>query len=89
MVLKFAKFIYVLGMVLNVVTWLGGALFLFLIGATVSRFDGGEMFILFGVLALVFGWIGVILNTIILRVIIELVIAQVRTAQNTTKLASR
>lgn len=94
--LKFAKVIYLIGIVLNVLAWLGWTVFFFIIGAAGNAIgsafgssgSGGGMIIM-GVLTLLFGWIIALLNVIVLRVLIELVIAQVRTAQNTTKLAQQ
>lgn len=90
--IKFAKVIYVLGIALNLLAWLGWVVFFFIAGAATNSMsyygnEGGFLIIL-GVLALLFGWIFVLINVIVLRVVIELVIAQVRTAQNTTKLAA-
>lgn len=94
--IKFAKVIYLIGIGLNVLAWLGWTVFFFIVGAAGnaigsafgSSSSGGGMIVM-GVLTLLFGWIFALLNVIVLRVTIEFVIAQVRTAQNTTRLAQR
>ncbi|WP_460648261.1 DUF4282 domain-containing protein, partial [Leucobacter ruminantium] len=84
------------GIGLNVLAWLGWTVFFFIVGAAGNAIgsafgssgSGGGMIVM-GVLTLLFGWILALLNVIVLRVTIEFVIAQVRTAQNTTRLAQR
>ena len=87
--IKFAKVLYVLGIALNVLAWIGWVVFFFAAASAVGSYDGGGAFVILGVLALLFGWVFVGLNVIVLRVVIELVVAQVRTAQNTSLLVHR
>ena len=92
--LKFAKFIYILGIVIAIINWIGGTLVLFIMAAAAGSMmsydygssDGGFSF-LFPVLSLFFGWIPALINIVVLRVVLEFVVATIRTAQNTTELA--
>ncbi|WP_017793005.1 DUF4282 domain-containing protein [Leucobacter salsicius] len=89
---SFVKVIYVLGIALSVLGWLGAALFFFILGgienAAYSAFggDGGSIFMIWGVLVLIFGWIPAVLNVIFLRIGLEFVTAQIRTSQHTAEL---
>lgn len=89
---SFVKVIYAIGIVLSGLGWLGGALVLFIMGgissAAVSAFggSGGSGMMVFGVLALVLGWIPGFINIILLRVGLEFVTAQIRTSQHTAEL---
>lgn len=69
--LKFAKFIYVLIMVVLALLWLGWII------------AGFSTEPLLGVLVLVLGWIPILLYVILARVTLEFYIAMVRTSQNT------
>lgn len=89
---SFVKVIYVIGIVLAVLSWLGTALLFFILGgienAAYSMFDtsGGSGLMVFGVLALLLGWIPGFVNVIFLRVGLEFVTAQIRTSQHTAEL---
>ncbi|MHA3683393.1 DUF4282 domain-containing protein [Leucobacter sp. HY1910] len=89
---SFVKVIYVIGIVIAVLSWIGTALLLFIMGgissAAVSAFggSGGGGMMIFGVLALIFGWIPGFINVILLRVGLEFVTAQIRTSQHTAEL---
>lgn len=87
--LKFAKVLYIIGIALNVLLWLGGALVGFIVAgiAAANTYNGGVLF-LAPSLGLLFGWLPAFVNVVILRVVLEFVVASVRTAQNTTHLAN-
>ena len=89
---SFVKVIYVIGIAVAALSWIGTALLLFIMGgisgAAVSYYGGGGGggMMIFGVLALLFGWIPGIINVILLRVGLEFVTAQIRTSQHTAEL---
>lgn len=89
---SFVKVIYVLGVALSALSWLGTALLFFILGgienAAYSAFgsDGGGSLMVFGVLVLIFGWIPGFINVIFLRIGLEFVTAQIRTSQHTAEL---
>ena len=88
----FVKVIYVIGIVVSLLSWLGGALMLFVLGgissAAVSVYGGGGGggMMVFGVVALLLGWIPGFINIMFLRVGLEFVTAQIRTSQHTAEL---
>jgi len=86
--LKFAKVLYIIGIALNVLLWLGGALVGFVVAgiAAANTYNGGVLF-LAPSLGLLFGWLPAFVNVVILRVVLEFVVASVRTAQNTAHMA--
>ena len=91
--IKFVKIIYLIGIVLNVLSWLGGALIGLIaagIGAAAASSmyggGGGGAFV-FPILLLLLGWIPALLNIIMMRIGLEFIVASVRTAQNTSIMA--
>lgn len=82
--IKFAKFLYILSIVVSSLGWLIFTLLLFVLGATANS----GMMTALGLGSLLFGWILALINIIITRVLLELAIAQIRTAQNTTHLVA-
>lgn len=90
--MSFVKVIYVLGIALPVLSWLGGSLLFFILGgiqnAAYAEFygSGGSPQMVMGVLTLIFGWIPALINIILLRVVLEFVTAQIRTSQHTAEL---
>lgn len=85
----FVKVLYVIGIALAILGWLGGTILLFVISGiinSISYNDNGNIFILFGVGSLIFGWIPGVINVILLRVGLEFVTAQIRTSQHTAEL---
>lgn len=89
---SFVKVIYVLGIAISVLSWLGAALLCFILGGIESAAyaamysDGGGTFFILGGLVLIFGWIPGLFNVIFLRVGLEFVTAQIRTSQHTAEL---
>lgn len=89
--LRFAKALYVLGIVANALAWIGGTLAMFgLATATASSYfdDGAGAMYGAAIMSLLFGWIPALLNVVVLRVLIEFVVANVSTAQNTARLVA-
>lgn len=85
----FVKILYVIGIALAILGWLGGTILLFVMSGiinSISYSSEGNVFILFGVGSLVFGWIPGVINVILLRVGLEFVTAQIRTSQHTAEL---
>lgn len=78
---SFARLIYLIAAIASVLVWLVGAVLLFIIGSTASDF-----FTVWGTLHLIFGWIGALGSVIVVRVLLEVMIAQIRTSQHTAKL---
>jgi len=70
------------GLLLVVLTWLGAVIGLFIVGAAADE----EVFSVWGVLHLIFGWIVPFLSVVLFRVVLEAMIAQIRTAQQTAQL---
>lgn len=80
--IKFAKFLYIIVIILSLLGWIGTAVTLLIAGTNASGL------LILGVLHLLFGWILALLQIIVYRVILEFFIAQIRTAQNTTQLVA-
>ena len=81
MTISFARLIYLIAAITSVLVWLVGVVMLFIIGSTASDF-----FTVWGTLHLIFGWIGALGSVIAVRVLLEVMIAQIRTSQHTAKL---
>ena len=80
---KFARAIYLLNIVLVGIVYIGSVLSM-LVGFATSRNSGSET-ILF-VFFLLFSWIPPLLHIIFVRLVLEMFIAVIRTAQNTSAL---
>lgn len=89
---SFAKIIYIFFIAVCALGWIGSVVVLFVLSgiasAASSYYGGGptSVFMTFGVLALLFGWIPALLNVIIVRVALEFVTAQIRTSQHAAEL---
>lgn len=79
--IKFAQFFYMVSVVFNLALWLIITLCLFILAGS-----AGVFFVILGILSLLFGWMLALLGISVARVIIELTVASIRTAQNTTAL---
>lgn len=79
--ISFARLIYLIAAIVSALVWLVGAVMLFIIGSTASDF-----FTVWGTVHLIFGWIGALGSMIAVRVLLEVMIAQIRTSQHTAKL---
>lgn len=80
--IKFARLLYLIVIAFLVLTWLGAVIGLFIVGAAADE----EVFYVWGVLHLIFGWIVPFLSLVLFRVVLEAMIAQIRTAQQTAQL---
>lgn len=78
-----AKVIYILTIVMAVLGWLGMVFTFFIGGAAADALgaDSGGGAVM-GVLALLFGWIPALFQIMLTRVILELAIANIRTAED-------
>lgn len=72
--IKFAQFFYMISVVFNIAVWLLVTIAMFIAMPIV------------GLLWLLFGWLFALLSIAVSRVLIELTVASIRTAQNTTAL---
>ncbi len=75
--IKFAAVIYVVGIVLAILSWLGLVIAAFNVNAGA------------GIAALLLGWIIPLVQIIVTRVSLELAVSLVRTAQNTSRMAEK
>ncbi|WP_051298050.1 DUF4282 domain-containing protein [Brevibacterium album] len=82
--LKFSAIIYVLYIAYFALIWLGLIIFSFIL---MSESTGMGVTVL--LLTLLLGWIPALLGVIVVRVVIEFLVAGIRTAINTGKLAER
>lgn len=90
---RFARILYIIGIVVSLFMWIGTTITLFIAGAITNAagsylYDGdaGAPLMVFGVLTLIFGWIPGFINIILLRVGLEFVVFQIRTSQHTAEL---
>ncbi|MBC9955040.1 DUF4282 domain-containing protein [Leucobacter sp. cx-42] len=81
--ISIARLIYLLSVVFAGLSWIIGAIALFFMGATDYN---GDVFIVWGIFQLLFGWIGSLIFVVLVRVSLEVMIALIRTSQNTAKL---
>lgn len=79
---KFARVLYTLAIAGSVAAWLLVALLIFVIGA----YEGDSIFAVWGVLHLLVGWVIPLLTVAGVRVLLEVMIAQIRTSQYTAQL---
>lgn len=77
-----AKIIYILVLVTAGLWWLGLALIMLLGGSAASSYSNDSSMLVPGVLWLLFGWIPALLMVCYARVLLELGIANIRTAQD-------
>ena len=82
--IKFAKVVYMIGIGLCLLMWLGGGL-VRLIGAATSGVGGGAF--IAPIVMLLLGWIPALIYIIMMRIGLEFIVASVRTAQNTSIMA--
>ncbi|WP_291792252.1 DUF4282 domain-containing protein [Brevibacterium sp.] len=94
--IRFASVIYVIAIVLAVLSYIGTVLTAISMGAAGSFISSygyssgiGAGGVLLIIAAILLGWIPSLIQIIFTRVIIEFVVANVRTAQNTQKLVQR
>ena len=91
--LSFAKVIFVIAIVIAVLWWLFAIISGFGIGSVqeaLSPFGSrGDGTVVFGVMALLFGWIPPAIFLILVRLGLEFSVATIRTAQNTSQLVDR
>ncbi|MCS3429043.1 DUF4282 domain-containing protein [Leucobacter aridicollis] len=83
MTISFARVLYLLAGIVSVIVWLVGALILFSLGENDSGFTG------WAIAHLMLGWVGVLLTVVGVRVLLEVMIAQIRTSQHTAKIAQQ
>lgn len=81
--ISFARVLYLLAGIVSVIVWLVGALILFSLGENDSGFTG------WAIAHLMLGWVGVLLTVVGVRVLLEVMIAQIRTSQHTAKIAQQ
>ncbi|GAA4395932.1 DUF4282 domain-containing protein [Brevibacterium sp. NPDC049920] len=90
--IRFASVIYVIAMVIAVLTWVSAIIASIMMGFAMGYdiWSGGSSFNPAPVLITIFlGWIPMVVQILLSRIIIEFFAATIRTAQNTTKLAHR
>ncbi|SEE64691.1 DUF4282 domain-containing protein [Ruania alba] len=91
--LTFAKVIFIIALIIAILWWLGLILSGFgmaSMGSAMSAYGGGGGgTVIFGVLAILFGWIPPALFLVAVRVGLEFTVATIKTAQNTSVLADR
>lgn len=83
--ISFAKVIYILGIIVSLLLWI----FWIITGFASGAVGFGDYNAVPGILAVVFGWIPVVINILVIRVVLEFAVAMIRTAQNTTDLSQR
>jgi len=78
------KILYILGIVVGGLAWLGSGVFWLVMGGVMDTitYDGGGIFAVFGVLSWIFGLIPLFFYIIGLRVTLEFALATVRISQN-------
>lgn len=99
--IKFAGVIYIIAIIVAALQWILWIVCGFLMGAagSGSSYDygydsllalgGGDFNPVFGILAIVLGWIPAAIQIIVCRVVLEFLVAGVRTAQNTTTMTGQ
>ncbi|HIZ37783.1 MAG TPA: DUF4282 domain-containing protein [Candidatus Ruania gallistercoris] len=91
--LSFAKVIFIIAVVLACLWWLFAIISGFgmaSIGDSLSPYgSSGGGTVMFGVMALLFGWIPPAIFLILVRLGLEFSVATIRTAQNTSRLVDR
>lgn len=90
--IRFASVIYVIAMVIAVLTWVSAIIASIMMGFAMGYdiWSGGSSFNPAPVLITIFlGWIPMVVQILLSRIVIEFFAATIRTAQNTTELAHR
>lgn len=94
MALTFAKVLFIIAIVIAALWWLFAIISGFGMGSLSGMFSpygygSGDGTVVFGVLAILFGWIPPALFLIVVRLGLEFTVATIKTAQNTSVLVER